>query len=268
MLCEARIVSAFDASRADFKEALRAGITAVVIAPQPDNVAGGVTAVVKCAGGTIVSDEAHLAISFDARANRINREPTSPAGAIAALRTCMQQPKGAFAQAVSGRLPVMIAATQRHEIERAIQFATESRFKGSLLYAPLAGELADEVKRSGLSVIFAPLSIGAPRREVQSIVQLAKAGVPFAFALDQPRSAADTLRVTAALCTREGLDPATALRSLTSDAARIAGVENRIGSLEKGMDADFVLWSGDPLDLGSHPVAVYVDGVERLGGLR
>ncbi len=265
-LPEARIVHAFDGEHGDYKKALRAGITSVVIAPQPDNVAAGVTAVVKCAGGKIVRSDAHLELSLEARANRINREPTSPGGTLAELTERFQKAKGAFADAASGKLPVMIAARERSEIEHAIDFATGLHLKGTLLDAPLAGELAADVKRSGLSVVFAPLGIGSSRREIQSIVLLAKSGVPFAFAVDQPMVPAEALRISTALCVREGLDRATALRSVTSDAARIAGVDGQIGSLEKGLDADFVLWSGDPLDLGSHPVAVYVDGVERLGG--
>ena len=51
-----------------------------------------------------------------------------------------------------------------------------------------------------------------------------------------------------------------AWRGLTSDAARLAGVDERVGALEPGKDADFVLWSGDPLNLASRVEAVYVDG--------
>jgi imidazolonepropionase-like amidohydrolase len=67
---------------------------------------------------------------------------------------------------------------------------------------------------------------------------------------------------------REGLDPVTAWKALTSDAARIAGVADRVGRLAAGLDADFVLWSGDPLDLTSSVEAVFVDGVQVHGGQR
>jgi imidazolonepropionase-like amidohydrolase len=50
------------------------------------------------------------------------------------------------------------------------------------------------------------------------------------------------------------------LRSLTSVAATLAGVGNRVGSIKAGMDADFVLWSGHPVNLASSVQAVYVDG--------
>jgi imidazolonepropionase-like amidohydrolase len=59
-----------------------------------------------------------------------------------------------------------------------------------------------------------------------------------------------------------------AWNALTSEAARIAGVADRIGAIDRGMDADVVLWSGDPLDLGSRISAVYVDGARVDGDKR
>lgn len=268
VLPEARIADAFDASSSDLRRALAAGVTTLVIAPQPGTLVSGVTAVVKTAGGSTLRREGHLAVALDARAQRINRAPTSPAGMIAELEARLARPEGSFAAVAAGRLPVMLAASQRDDIERALAFVQKHRLTGSLLYSTLAGELLGDVQRSGFSVVFAPLGIGADKRAIDSVVAIAKAGVPFAFALDLPFDAPGALRVSAALAVRAGVESAVALRALTADAARIAGVQERVGTLTKGMDADFVLWSGDPLDLGSRPTAVYVDGVERLGGAR
>lgn len=268
VLADARIADAFDASSSDLRRALRAGITTIVIAPRPETLVPGVTAVAKTAGGTLLRRDGQLTIALDSRAQRINRAPTSPIGMVAELEARFAKPEGVFATVASGRMPVMIAATQRSEIERALAFARKHRLSGSLLFAPLAGELVPDVQSSGLSIVFAALPLGAEGRAIDSVVAIAKAGVPFAFALDVPFDAPDALRISAALARRGGVDPAIAMRALTSDAARIAGVGERVGALTKGMDADFVLWSGDPLDLGSRVVAVYVDGVERLGGAR
>jgi imidazolonepropionase-like amidohydrolase len=64
---------------------------------------------------------------------------------------------------------------------------------------------------------------------------------------------------------RNGLPRDAAWRALTVGAAQILGVADRVGRIDKGADADIVLWSGDPLDLGSRVVAVYVDGVCAYG---
>ena len=61
---------------------------------------------------------------------------------------------------------------------------------------------------------------------------------------------------------KEGLDRDTALRALTINPARIAGVDDRLGSIEAGKDADLVLWSGDPLDVFSRAQRALVGGRE------
>jgi len=81
-----------------------------------------------------------------------------------------------------------------------------------------------------------------------------------AFASDAPLTRMEDLRVTAALAVRAGLDRRIALRGLTLTAAELAGVSERVGSIEAGKDADLVVLSGDPLELTSRILRVMVDG--------
>jgi len=245
LLPEARLVHAFDPDHPDFERALRAGITSVVLAPAGDSVAGGITAVVKTAHGTVVKREAHLALSLanDALGRPVQRSmfpfgsaggsadeqggpehtdrgglgqrsPTSYAGAARELRARFGETEGAFARARRGELGVLLEAWDRNEVARAIE----------------------------------------------SLRTLGDQGVPIAFALDAPANDPDSLRLSAAMALAAGADRATVWRALTSDAARIARVDDRVGTLERDKDADFVLWSGDPLNLASRVEAVYVDG--------
>ena len=66
----------------------------------------------------------------------------------------------------------------------------------------------------------------------------------------------------AALSVRDGLDRETALRALTINPARIAGIDDRLGSIEIGKDADLVIWSGDPLDVLSRVERALIQGDE------
>jgi imidazolonepropionase-like amidohydrolase len=66
----------------------------------------------------------------------------------------------------------------------------------------------------------------------------------------------------ASLAVKDGLDRETALAALTINPARIAGIDDRLGSIEPGKDADLVLWSGDPLDVLSRAERAFMDGVE------
>lgn len=260
VLPEARVVNAFDPDHPDFAEMAEAGITSVVLSPLPVSLCGGKSALVKTSGGTVVEPDAQLALGFSAQSLRNDRAPTSFGGALAELERELEKPEGALALVAQKKLPVLLEASTREDVLRAVGFAKRHGLRGSIHGAAWAGELAEPIKDAGLSVICGPFAIGTERRDLLAVVALAKAGVPFGFGLDEPWNAPLALRISAAMCVREGLDRATAWRALTSDAARIVGAEGRVGSLAAGADADIVLWSGDPLDLASSVQAVYVDG--------
>ena len=96
-------------------------------------------------------------------------------------------------------------------------------------------------------------------KALETPAKLAEAGVRFGFTGGAPRIT-DGLRIAAAAARREGLEADRALRAMTVDSAHIAGIGDRVGRLATGLDADLVLWSGDPTDLASAVIAVWVDG--------
>jgi imidazolonepropionase-like amidohydrolase len=259
-LPEARLGWAIDPSHPEMADLLREGITSVVLTPSRRGLVGGVGAVVKCSGGEFVSREAQLTLGFSGDSLLPNRAPTSHAGAVAELDRLFEKPSGLIEKAARGDVRVMLEVSTRADVARAIDFAQRHKLSASLSGAALIGEMADEVKRSGFSVVCKSIGVGEELRSLRAIVALAAAEVPFGFGLDAPWRNAAELRLGAALCMREGLARQAAWRALTAEAARIAGVEERIGSLAEGRDADIVLWSGDPLALGSGVVSVFVGG--------
>ena len=260
VLAEASVARAFDPGNADFADALRNGITSVVLTPIPGSLCAGTSALVKTSGGSVVRSEAQLSLGFSSRALRNNRFPTSFSSAVAELDRLFEEPEGAFARAAKGQLPVLFEVSSREDVARAIDFARRHELTGAISGAAWAGELADRIREAELSVVCGPWRVGEERRDLLAVKALEKAGVPFGFALDAPAYHALMLRTGVAMCRREGLGREAAWRALTSNAARIAGAEDRIGGLAKGLDADVVLWSGDPLDLATKVEAVYVDG--------
>lgn len=261
----AEVAHAFDPDHADMKRLLAEGVTTVVLAPASGSLVGGLCAVVK-PGARVLERGAMLHVDLGSSALVFNRHPTSYAGALAELERRFAaikdpgDPEGAFARAARGELPVLLEAGGRAETQRAIDFAVRHGLKGVLVGAPRAGELAAQVKAAGLAVAVEPFRAGANVRTLRSAAQLVAAGVPIGFALDAPAVHPSNLRLTAAACVRAGLDRDAALGALTSGAAALAGVGDRVGSIAAGRDADFVLWSGDPVDPGSRVLAVYVDG--------
>ena len=287
LLPEARLAHAYDPTHSDFEKALEAGITTMVLPPDGRNVAGGLTAVVKTAG-TLVSPNAHLALSFSEKALTVTsgfffsffgavqdgdientqssssgtRTPTSDAGIVAELDEHFSNAQGIFARAKAGQLPVYLEAWERHEVLRALAFAKRHRLKGALRGAPRANDpaLVAAFTGSGFGCVMGPFAIGQARASLDGFVRLTEAGVPVAFGLDAPSHSPLGLRLSAAMALSAGAKASSVSKALTIDAARLAGVESRVGSLEPGKDADFCLWSGEPWNLTSRLDAVYIEG--------
>ncbi len=266
LMPDAHIADAIDLEHPDFARALAAGITSVVVTPSANTLASGISAVVKTHDGRFAQREAHLALGLSQQALRYNRYPTSFGAAVSELDKQFEAGVGVWGRAAKGEMLVLIDVGTRDEIQRALELAGRHKLRGALCRATLAGELADEVKRSGLGVIVGPFDTGTTQRALDSVVALAAQRVPLAFGVDAPWGSDEGLRLSAAMCVRGGLDGAIAWDALTSTAAVLAGVGDKLGKLSRGYDADFVLWSGDPLDLTSRVEAVYVDGAHAFGG--
>ena len=89
---------------------------------------------------------------------------------------------------------------------------------------------------------------------------LYRAGVKFALMTDHGVIPEPYLPVEAGLCVREGLPEMEAMRAITIHAAGVLGLEERLGSLAPGKDADVVLFDGHPLETRTHASLVIVNG--------
>lgn len=263
-LPEARLATAFRASWPDLEDALHAGVTSVVIAPTPQNVVGGQAAVVKTAGGRVLEPASHLTLSLSRLAADDTRPPTSYAGLVREIERHLAGRQGVFARVAEGKLPVLVTANDRHEVVRAVELAGRTGLVGAIVGAPLAGELLDVLAPSKLGVVIDAPGAGTSQRVREAHVALARSEIPFALRWSE----AENLRTGLAALLRGGAERARLERALMADGARLAGVAGKVGLLERGADADFVLWSGDPFEFGSRVVAVYIDGQRIEGGKR
>ena len=259
---------AFQPSSHDFYRTCAAGITSVVLVPSSESLIGGQSAVVKTSGGVVVKRGAQLALGLSSEALHSNRFPTSYDGALRELDRLFSDPEGPVSKAVAGNLPVLMSVGDRAEIQRALAFGARFGLNGALLGSYWAADLAAEIKASGFSVVCTPYDVGEDQRALRAVTALAAAGVRLGFGLDAPERSPESLRLGAAAYVRAGMDKNTARRALTGDAAAIAGVAGRVGSLTPGLDADLVLWSGDPVQLTSSVHAVYIDGKRVVGGTK
>lgn len=169
-----------------------------------------------------------------------------------------------YARVLRGELPVRVSIDRAQDLLWAARIAREFNIRFIIEGAVEGWTVAEELGRAKASVIFS-VRVMAPPPETpddppgsseRAALMLARAGV--SFALVPPSLAVTTaggfagrdimaMPMEAAFAVRGGLDEAAALAAITIEPARILGVEQRIGSLEKGKDADIVILDGDPL---------------------
>lgn len=122
-------------------------------------------------------------------------------------------------------------------------------------------KIADVLAKTGV-----PMNIGPRQFEfddatyVGNAAALHRAGVPVSICTDAPVVPQEELQVQAAMACRLGLPTEAALRGLTIEPAKAIGIDDRVGTLTPGKDADICVFPGDPIDPRNAPSLVMVDG--------
>jgi imidazolonepropionase-like amidohydrolase len=125
-----------------------------------------------------------------------------------------------------------------------------------------AFKIAPEIAKRGVGCVSLPLALRIPLNEdlMRGNAILADAGVKIAFHTDHPVTQEKWLRLCAIMSVRYGLSEEAALRAMTINPAELAMISHRVGSIEKGKDADLVVLNGPWPELKSRVDLVYVDG--------
>ena len=189
------------------------------------------------------------------------------AGDDASKRPDRDLRKEALIEVLEGRVPLLVTAQRHQDITSALRLASEFKLRVVLDGAAEAYVVLDEIAAAGVSVIaHPPMARFAGELENASRTtpkKLLDAGIPFAFQSGYESYVPKTRVVLyeAAIAAAHGLGSEIALRTITLDAARILGLDQRIGSLEPGKDADLALYDGDPFEYTTHCTATVIDGV-------
>ena len=182
----------------------------------------------------------------------------------------------ALEPALARRIPVAFEADLAREIRRSLQMAKEFNLDPIITGAREAEKAVEDLKAQNARVIYSlnyptrprmlapdadePLRVLRGRAQApKTPAELEKAGILFAFSSDGVREARDFVR-NAARAVKEGLSPDAAVRALTINAAKIAGADARLGSLEAGKIANVIVTSGDLFEDGTRVRHVFVDG--------
>lgn len=193
-----------------------------------------------------------------------------------AARPAYDEPLEAMHAAVSGKLPVAFDATTAREIRRALAMARELKLDPIIAGGHQADEVAADLRSSRARVLF---SLNYPTRSrsmapdadepvrdlreranaPQVPAALEKAGVPFAFQSGGLKDPKDFVK-NAAKAVKAGLAADAAIKALTVNAAAIAGVADRLGTIEPGKMANLVVTDGDLFEEKTKVQRVFIDG--------
>ncbi|MGI6182411.1 MAG: amidohydrolase [Agathobaculum sp.] len=280
-----------------FREALEAGVTAAAVSPGSANPIGGQIALIKTAGRRIddMILKAPLAVKFAFGENPKSvyhdkdEAPVTRMATAALIREQLYKAKEYLARCeraavdpdedapdydikLEALVPLLRQETAAHfhahradDIFTALRIAREFGIKPVIIHGTEAHLVADLLAEEDVPVVSGPYMTDRSKPELRHLTDqapglLCKAGIETAITVDHPEIPLRLLPVALMLAVRAGMDELSALRAVTSVPAHIAGLEDRIGSIGPGMDADLVLWSGDPLEIKSQVQAVLVSG--------
>ena len=164
------------------------------------------------------------------------------------------------------KTPLLINAHRHQDIAASLRLREEFGFDLILDGASEAYLLLNEIKAAGIPVIVHP-TMARPYGDLENMTftlaaQLHKKGIPFAFQSGYEKYVPKTrvVHFEAALAAAYGLPQEIALAACTLYPAQILGLDQKIGSLKKGHDADLALFDGDPLETTTHTTHVIIDG--------
>lgn len=173
--------------------------------------------------------------------------------------------KEVLLQVLDGEIPIRNHAHRVDDIRTAIRLSEEFGYRLVLDHATEAWRMTDEIASRGIPCAVGPLYSSKYKREINRRTPatpgiLMEAGAMVAIITDSPVNEIHTLRDLVILAIREGLPQDRALETITINPARILEVDDRVGSLEPGKDADFLLFDADPWDGRTKVAATYIDG--------
>lgn len=283
-----RAIDAINTMDAAFHDAVRAGITAAMIGPGSANVVGGQFAVLKTSGrrvdDLIVKSPAAMKIAFGENPkvnyDEMGISPITRMGIAGLLRQELAKARQymekrgtiekdfhyeAWVPVFEKKIPLKAHVHRVDDIFTAIRIAKEFDLSLTLDHCSEGYLIAKELAAEGFPAIVGPSLVSRNKIEVQNARFenagiLARNGVLVAITTDHPVSLIQTLPLCAGLSVKAGLPMQEGLRAITSNAARICGVSDRMGSLEVGKDADIAIFDGNPMEVFTNTLMTIIDG--------
>jgi imidazolonepropionase-like amidohydrolase len=287
-----------NADEGGLRAALHEGITTAQVLPGSANVIGGHGVVLKTTPKTtvdqmLIRNPSGMKVAFGENPMRVygveaKKMPATRMGVAGVLREWLQKTKNymekmerfadepdkqpeydikleALVPVLKKEIPLRAHAHRADDVATAIRVCEEFNVEMSWEHATEGHRIADYIAEKKVPAVWGPSLTSRGKWEMRELsyetpLALYEAGVKFAIQTDAVGSTIRFLPICAALSVKEGLPYDYALKAITIIPAEIIGVADRVGSLEKGKDADLRLLNGDPLDIMTKCQKVIING--------
>lgn len=277
-----------------FREAALAGITTVCTGPGSANVLGGTFTAIKTVGKRvdkmIVKKEVAMKCAFGENPKRCYKDKNNysrmstasklremllkareydrkvlAAGSDESKLPAYDMKLEALRPVLHGELPLKAHAHQANDIFTALRIAQEFNVKITLEHVTEGHLIVDELKDEPVPMAVGPSLTHASKFELRNKTfetpgMLANAGCQVSIITDSPVIPQQYLPLCAGLAIKSGMKEWDALKAITINAAKHIGIEDRVGSLEIGKDADILVMEGSCFEVSAQPEIVIIDG--------
>ncbi len=276
-----------------FADAVRGGVTTACTGPGSANVVGGTFAVIKLQGKRvdkmILKNPAAMKCAFGENPKGCygkngSKAPMTRMGTAALLREILFRAKRyredqlagknpnfdmkleAMLPVLSGEIPLKCHCHRADDILTAVRIVREFGLRATLDHCTDGALIADELAEEGFPVLIGPSlghksKIELANKSFTTPGILNRAGLPVCIITDAPVIPLQYLPMCAGLAVNSGLDLTEAWKAITINPAKVLGVDDRVGSLEVGKDADIVIWTADPLaKIGGEAYITIING--------
>ncbi len=281
-----------------FNEACCAGITTVVTGPGSANVFGGQFAAVKTYGNCIDDMVLKAPVAMKAALGENPKSvyvekkemPTTRMATASLMRQVLFEAKEyadkkekaikdpenndepdfdmkleSMIPVVKGELLLKVHAHRADDIATAVRIKNEFNLKMSIDHCTEGYLVSDLLVKNNIPVICGPILSDRSKPELRNMIDdntklLFEKGLTVAVMTDHPVMPIKYLPLCAIITHKAGLDRENALKAITINAAKVCDIDDRVGSIEVGKDADLVILSGDPLDFMTTVKTTVING--------
>lgn len=290
-----RILDAMYPGDTAFLNALAGGVTCVQTLPGSANVIGGQGVIVKTKPDIVermvLMEPSAMKAALGENPTRVygsrDKQPMTRMGSAFLMRDAFVRARNyknkiieaeksqkpyerdlgleALMGVLDGEIPFRVHCHRSDDIQTAVRVAEEFGLDFTIEHCTEGHLIAEWLASKSVRAAVGPTLTSRQKIELrnkswETPMKLWKAGVHFCIITDHPVIPLEHLILCASLASRAGLPADEALKAVTIYAAEHLGIDDRVGSIERGKDADLAVWDGEPLDSRANIAATYING--------